>query len=491
MTRFDRGMTSPLATTRGAASVGRRLCVVAVAAIVACTDAPTLESMPPLPFDDMGPRAAEHLRTESARLILIAEDDGRDAAVRARAFADLGHLLQAYALHRPATIAYRNALALSADLDPAAYLLGVAQSDLGDSEAAAASFTRVLEAVPNHHAARLRLAELDLEAGRLDRAGDGFSAVIREHPDDAAALAGLGKVALASGDYRRAVESLSAALESQPTANSLHRLLAQAHAQLGDEALAERHRAQAGDRTPLVADPDLARVHSLGVGVGNALRRGDGAILAGDFRAAVAAYREAVSADPDDPSARHSLAASLFRTGALDEALEAYRQAAALDPGNAAIRHSLGVTQLRLGHTDAAIAEFGQALALEDRSEYRLGLAEAHWLNGDRDAAREELDRVLEVDPSSSEAQGSLARVLVTPPRRPDDIQRALALATELVEREPTVEHVELMASVYAAAGRPDLAADWQRQLIERVGEDADPDWRRRAEQILQRYEQQ
>lgn len=467
-----------------------RLCAVALAALAACTDAVTLERIPHLPIDDMGPRAAEHLRAESERLLAVADDGGRESGARAEAFTDLGRLLQAYGLHGPAAVAYRNALTLGADLDPTGYLLGVATADLGDGEAAAALFERLLAVEPAHHAARLRLAEIDLEAGRLEPADAGFAAVIAERPQEAAALAGQGKVALASGDYETAVESLSAALESQPRANSLHRLLAQAYARIGDGALAEQHRAQAGDRTPLIADPDMARVQSLGVGAGNALRRGDGAMLAGDFQAAVAAYRQAVAADPADPSAHHSLAASLFRTGNLEEARETYRQAASLDPGSAALRHSLGVTELRLGRAGAAVAEFRQALALEERAEYRLGLAEAYWLSGDKDSARDELDRVLEADPDSAPAQAALVRVLIDEPRGHEDVQRALELAGGLVERQPTVAHVELMASVYAAAGRHDLAADWQRRLIERVGDEADQDWRRRAEQTLRRYEQ-
>ncbi len=454
-------------------------------ATTACSQPVPLQSIPPVPFDQMGSQAAEHLRGESDRLLAIAEDGTRSAAARAAAFAEVGRLLQAYGMHAGAVVAYDNALNLGAPVVPTAYLAAVALSDLGRSQDAVAHLDRLLAAAPQHAAGRLRLAQIELEAGRVAAARDLYDQLVAENDSDAAAQAGLGKAALAAGDYQEAIEALGAALSLQPRADSLHRLLAQAHARMGNGERAAQHSRAAGDVQVAMADPDMVHVQSLAVGAGSALRRGDAAMLAGDFVRAAEAYREAVEHSPDDPTIHHSLAAALFRTGNLKAARDAYRRSAELDPANASVRFSLGVTQLRLGQSDAAVDEFRRAIELDDRPEYRTGLAEALWLIGDPEAAEQELLGVLREDSSATPAQAMLIRILIAAPQDSDQVRRAVALATELVEDRPTVEHVELLATAYAAAGHFELAASWQQRLLDQVGTDANPEWRRSAERKL------
>ena len=463
--------------------------VVLGLALTGCTPPASLQSIPSIPFDQMGPQAAEHLRGEVDRLLPVAEDEGQPGSARAAAFDELGQLLQAYGMHAGAAAAYGNALALGAPVVPTAYLSAVALSDLGRSQDAITHLRKLLAAEPQHSAGRLRMAQIELEAGRVAEALELYERLVDANDKDAAAQAGLGKAALADGDYQRAAGALEAALALQPRANSLHRLLAQAHARLGNEDLATRHSQAAGDVQVAMTDPDMARIQALAVGAGSALRRGDAAMLAGDFHRAVEAYGEAVEYSPDDPTIHHSLAAALFRTGNLEAARDSYQRSIELDPVNAAVLFSLGVTRLRLGQAEVAIEEFRRAIELDDRSEYRAGLAEANWLAGDSAAAELELHRLLEDDPSATSAQAMLVRILISAATTDaDHTRQAVTLATELVESEPSVEHVELLAATYAAAGHFDLAARWQQQLLDQVGPSAPQEWRHSAEQKLALY---
>ena len=462
--------------------------VVLGLALTGCTPPASLHSIPSIPFDQMGPQAAEHLRGEVDRLLPVAEDEDQPGSARAAAFDELGRLLQAYGMHAGAAAAYGNALALGAPVVPTAYLSAVALSDLGRSQDAITHLRKLLAAEPQHSAGRLRMAQIELEAGRVAEALELYERLVDANDEDAAAQAGLGKAALADGDYQRAAGALEAALALQPRANSLHRLLAQAHARLGNEDLATRHSQAAGDVQVAVADPDMAQVQSLAVGAGSALRRGDAAMLAGDFPGAVEAYDEAVEHSPDDATIHHSLAAAQFRSGNLTAAVDSYEKSVELDPTNAAVRFSLGVARLRLGRADAAIEEFRHALELDDRSEYRTGLAEALWLNGDSAAAEQELRGVLQDDPAATSAKAVLVRILISTQPDADQARQAVALATELVETDPSVEHVELLAATYAAAGHLDLAARWQQQLLDQVGPSAPQEWRHSAEQKLALY---
>lgn len=85
-----------------------------------------------------------------------------------------------------------------------------------------------------------------------------------------------------------------------------------------------------------------------GCAAGNAFRRGDEAARGGDWDAAVVHYREAVQADPDNPSYKIALERAMISAsighldkarlaearGQLDEALREYRRASEYDPPN-------------------------------------------------------------------------------------------------------------------------------------------------------------
>jgi type II secretory pathway component GspD/PulD (secretin) len=88
-----------------------------------------------------------------------------------------------------------------------------------------------------------------------------------------------------------------------------------------------------------------------GCAAGNAFRRGDEAARGGDWDAAVVHYREAVQADPENPSYKIALERAMISAsighldkarlaearGQLDEALREYRRASEYDPPNRAV----------------------------------------------------------------------------------------------------------------------------------------------------------
>ena len=88
-----------------------------------------------------------------------------------------------------------------------------------------------------------------------------------------------------------------------------------------------------------------------GCAAGNAFRRGDEAARGGDWDAAVVHYREAVQADPENPTYKIALERSMISAsighldkarlaearGQLDEALREYRRASEYDPPNRAV----------------------------------------------------------------------------------------------------------------------------------------------------------
>ncbi len=69
------------------------------------------------------------------------------------------------------------------------------------------------------------------------------------------------------------------------------------------------------------------------------------------------------------------------------------------------------------------------------------------------------------------------------------DGKRALELALELYEKVPTPESVETLAMAYAEAGRFTEAVTWQRQLLDKLGPDSDPQTTQRLRLHLELYE--
>lgn len=106
----------------------------------------------------------------------------------------------------------------------------------------------------------------------------------------------------------------------------------------------------------------------------DAAARGDALWAAGDAIAAVAAYAQALAANPQDARSAMNLSHALTACGDLDAALSWMRYALAINPGDAVLTMNLGTIHQRRGEIHEAAACYAQAI--EQRPDY----AEA-WLN--------------------------------------------------------------------------------------------------------------
>jgi predicted O-linked N-acetylglucosamine transferase (SPINDLY family) len=128
---------------------------------------------------------------------------------------------------------------------------------------------------------------------------------------------------------------------------------------------------------------------------------------------ALAALREAVSAEPGNAEAHHQLGNLLKGMGAHAEAVQVLAEAARLDPRQAAIWLNLGVSCLELGRLPQAEDCFRQAIALEPgRPEAHNILGHVLLAQGRCAAAARALDRALELRPGYSAAHDNMGRVL-------------------------------------------------------------------------------
>ena len=103
-----------------------------------------------------------------------------------------------------------------------------------------------------------------------------------------------------------------------------------------------------------------------------------GEVEAGDWPAAVAAWRKAASVNPHQPGPRADLARTLIEHGKYDEAYEQYRQLVALFPGETDALINLGIVSMHEGRAEEAIDCWQRALKQNPRRlELHLFVAQA------------------------------------------------------------------------------------------------------------------
>jgi tetratricopeptide (TPR) repeat protein len=485
----------------------RLLYGVAVAALLA--PAAALRELPPASsLAGLDPAIREQLLEARAAVERLAETSGDLAA----AYGALGELYLVYDLVADAEPCLENAAAM-ASRDPRwPYLLGVLRQGRRESAAAESAFRAALALAPSDLPALLRLGDVLLGQSRAREARDLFARALAIELESAAALEGLGRVAWSENDYRAAIERFERALALQPEATSLHYRLGLAYRALGDLEQARAQMARSGDRPVTFADPVLDAARRRLTGVGALLRVGQLAAMSAAPAVAEARFREALAINPSSPDAHHALGTLLEAQGRTDEALAHYveamrlglqnvpagrhtavllfhragveaeagrgaeaeaslREALDLDPDLAEAHYNLGTLYARRGALDQAATHLGRAAELRpDDGSVQLSLAMALLLSDRALEALQRLEAALERRAGQLPLEHLLARLLAAssaPAVR--DAERALTLTRELVEAQPSADHLETLAMSFAAGSRFAEAAQWQERAIEAI----------------------
>lgn len=485
------------------AGLGRcPLAVLVLLLTVACApsaDLPieTLEPLPSLDLSTVEPVARQQLeerRGDVERLLKKAED----ARQLAEGFGDLGELYHAYQMFDAAAVCYRNAQTL----DPGAflwpYLLAVAEQRSGRFAEAVDAYRRALELRPDHEPARLRLAEAHLALGQKAEAAALLEPLKDEEDYAAAAYFGLGR---AAEDPAVAVEAFEKALQLDPAASAVRHPLGLALRRLGRDEEARQALAEEGAEPVSFPDPPLERIAELAVGAGAHLRRGNQALMRNDFTTAAAAYRRAVEAQPENVEARRNLALALSRDGRVDEAIVELQRALEDQPDSVWLHYDLGNLLMARGRPEAAIEALQKAVALAPDLEpalFNLGnaliglgrwgearevlqklleldagdpqarylLAVARGESGERQQAIEELQRLLRDDPAQLAPRRSLAKMLLDD-QRPEEALAVYRRGLE-VDLEPPArsELLGLLAELEWRRGRKGKAIEAFEQAV-------------------------
>jgi protein O-mannosyl-transferase len=151
------------------------------------------------------------------------------------------------------------------------------------------------------------------------------------------------------------------------------------------------HLAKERFETALALRPDRARPHG---GLGIVLDR------LGDFEEAVHHLRIAVAQDPNDPDVLTNMGVVLANQKRYSEAMPYLERANRINPNHVPGLVTLGNALIETGRPDKALGYLVRALALRpDEPVLRYDLARAYLALGQREAARNEHDTLVKLDP--------------------------------------------------------------------------------------------
>jgi tetratricopeptide (TPR) repeat protein len=315
-------------------------------------------------------RQPDRVEPKLALLQFIAEVDGVDAAEQA---------LQKMTSQRPD------------DLE-LLFTLGRWRERRGDSEGAAIIYRELIgvdQAGPHGLRARTALAGMLLERGELDQARTLIGEILEANERDVGALTLRGQLALQESRPVDAIADFRSALKDQPDAPTLLRLLSRAHLANGERELAEDTLEQAlqGQPQELAIRQDLVRL----------------LLARGDADAVLAELREALIYHPGDATllvTQFTLQLQRRDWDGAHKTAERVRDAA----GDVAQGHYLlGLVNQGQGLQREALAEFDRALAVDpERLEVLAPMVRSFLADGDPEAALARLEAVRATHPDNA-----------------------------------------------------------------------------------------
>jgi tetratricopeptide (TPR) repeat protein len=282
---------------------------------------------------------------------------------------------------------------MESDLDA-----GLAHHEAGRLARAEAIYRRILDREPDHPDALNLLGVILQDSGDLAGSIAVLSRVVAIDPEFPEAFVNLARAQCAADDPAAAKRSSERAIELDPDLADGHLQLARSLLALHDDAAA----VTAATRAAILA-PDSADAQML---LGHAQSR------LKDFSAAAAAYRAADHLAPDRYETLLNLGTVLGELKQLDDAVRLCRRAVTLKPEDAYAHIALGGALRRAEDLPGSVDALNRAFELApERRDVWLQQGDNYALMGRFDAAADCYNRLLALDPASSEALGRLTAI--------------------------------------------------------------------------------
>ncbi|MBZ5623342.1 MAG: tetratricopeptide repeat protein [Acidobacteriia bacterium] len=290
---------------------------------------------------------------EAARLNreLLAESP-RDP----RALSSKGRILMVEQKYAEAKTALDQAVQSDPQSSTGHYLLGVAESSLGLSDQARASFARTLELSPGMADAAAALADLSARNGDSDEALRLSNQALQNNPDSTLAYVAAAKAWMAKGNASQAEGQLRSALDRDPV------FLPALEAMLDVQASQGKAQETIRRISALVSQyPQNARLHFL-LGVGYFKQH--------DLDRAEASVKQAIAIDRKTPDAFGLLAEISRARGSVEQAIAGYKAAIEENPKKVENHMALSGLYEKQGNWEEAKRAAERAHSLDPTSPF-------------------------------------------------------------------------------------------------------------------------
>ncbi len=340
---------------------------------------------------------------------------------------------------------YRKAI----DADPSSEYLNAALAELysrtGRIRDAVLEAQEILQRDPNNLEAHKLLGRIylrslgDSQGGTQSRevlklATEQYETLVRIEPNSSDNHMLLGGLYILNKDLLKAEGEFKAALALDPSSEEAVTQLARLYAEEGDNKKAI---------DTLHSVPEAGRSSKVYAALGATYEQQK------DYKSAVAAYQKALTIDKDNLDAMRGLAQNLANDNQMEAALSAYKTVEAADPQDWQAAVEVARLYRRMGKFDLAMEEMKKAELLAPEQP---------------EVAYEEAI-VLE-DQGKFDEAATLYQKLVTHSTSPDGNYTA-------GERNNRAPFLERLGNVYRETGRPMLAVEAFRKMVELGGEEA------------------
>jgi len=250
-------------------------------------------------------------------------------------------------------------------------------------------------------AAVLILAKVAHRQGKLEEAIEGYEQFLRMFPEHEDTHFHLGVALDERGRTECAIEHYEEAVRLSTSSDAVHRRLGDAYGKLEkwDQAIAAYRQAIA-----IQPEDDYSVVM-----LGNAF------IAAQRPTETVLLYEQALKRLPGNARLNRHLGVALLKLGRMHDAIDCFERSLELEPEDVSALADFARTLLQLGRAEEAIVPLEQAINAEP--EARIGLAMAFRQLGMKDDSVRQLEQLLALRPSCTEAHYHLSMIQPEPGR--------------------------------------------------------------------------
>jgi len=269
---------------------------------------------------------------------------------------------------------------------------------LGEHEKAIEILEALCELVPDYTNGLLALGRCYEEVGKYQSAIETYEKVLKTNPNSLQALNSLGNLYFKTGQYSLAVETYKKALKISPNSVQLRYNLAVAYEKMKDFDNAINEYKLAAELSK-----DKSQYYTL---IGMIYENKN------EVDKAIEAYKKAIEFEPDYAIAMYNLGMLSARTGNYKEALDWFLKVEKNLPAHIDNLNNIGIIYDILGDTEESIAYFNKAISInpnEPKAYYNR--AQVYLKLGKKDLAKQDLAKVLQLEPKNVNAKKLLTRI--------------------------------------------------------------------------------